>query len=79
MTRRKNKAVNECQFVSAMFYLAFGKDRPASDKYAPPRERAYLDVLNSAAGKLTVRELQCLVNIADGVDFDGSSLRAEKE
>jgi hypothetical protein len=74
--RRKKRPPVERAFVRAMYYSGFGQD---VDTATTPRERRYVDILESAAAKLSRAELRLLGCIADGIDLDGSSLRQEQE
>lgn len=65
------------QFVEATFYAAFARDIPANWKTLPARELRYLTGIARAGDKLNTNQLLLLANIADGTDFDGSSLRED--
>jgi type 1 glutamine amidotransferase len=70
-------AAIEKLFVEALFYMAFGVDVPLAWEKASDRHQHYLNKLGSMAKKLTIAEMHTMINIADGVDYDGSTLRAE--
>lgn len=71
---RKMRPPVERAFVNAMYFSGFKQDPETA---VTARERRFLDLLESAATKLSRAELRILGCIADGIDVDGSSLDEE--